>query len=299
MRIRAICDLSQLCDSELFTVVAEGLRLIIGNARRLNESANVLAEAQRYHGARVLRALSGEEAAKFLILVDALRCPRTGESFTRQLARFNDHLAKGLYARAYEMRPATLEQLQEYLDSYREQYYLDGPNNVDWIFRNEILQRREELLYVDYVTTDEGSFWRDPGTHDDILLRGTDPQSWRTAAALCEVGIVTAGALEAVAEIWRPVPMERNMRSVDLRSLNYRTLELLDSRGLLQSDAERAVHAVVNGWQFPLYDMDLTTVRIALESLRERQRTWTQLVTEPTQRTEPTPKGGSAHSKRS
>ncbi len=64
------------------------------------------------------------------------------------------------------------------------------------------------------------------------------------------------------------------MRWADLRILNYRTLELLESRGLLQSDAERSVPTVVNCWQFPLYGFDLTMIPIKLEFLRERQRSW-------------------------
>ena len=146
MRPRATKDLAQLTDSAFLAEVAEGLGLIIANARRLYASATVLAEAKRFHGARVLQALSEEEASKHLILLDAVRCPRQpSDRFASQLGRFNDHLAKGLYARACLLRPGTLGQLQEYLDHYRVDFYLDGPNDVDWIFRNEVIHHREEV----------------------------------------------------------------------------------------------------------------------------------------------------------
>ena len=94
-------DLAQLTDSALLAEVAEGLGLVIENAGRLYASATVLADAKRFHGARVLQALSEEEASKDLILLDAVRCPRQpSDRFAAQLGRFNDHLAKGLYARA-------------------------------------------------------------------------------------------------------------------------------------------------------------------------------------------------------
>lgn len=96
MRARAIKDLSQLSDTAFFLEAAEGLEHIISNARRLYDSAVVLAEAKHGHGYRVLMSLSEEEASKFLILVDAMRCPRQpADRFSNQLARFNDHLAKG------------------------------------------------------------------------------------------------------------------------------------------------------------------------------------------------------------
>ena len=49
MRARAVRDLSQLSDSALFAEVAEGLGLIMNNARRLYASATVLAEAKHFH----------------------------------------------------------------------------------------------------------------------------------------------------------------------------------------------------------------------------------------------------------
>lgn len=278
MRARAIKDLSQLSDSAFFAEAAEGLGLIIANARRLYASATVLAEAKRFHGARVLQALSEEEASKHLILMDAVRCPRQpGERFAAQLARFNDHLAKGLYARACLMRPATLGQLQEYLDHHRDDFYLDGPNDVDWVFRNEIIQHREAVLYVDYAAHDDGHTWCHPGIYDDLafgLFTHTEPWALQIAGLLHDVGISTADALAAVAEFWRPVAMIPEMQWTQLRQLNYGTLERLDSRNLLQERGDSDYQKLVDRWQFPLYALDLSLLRVDIESLRERQRLW-------------------------
>jgi AbiV family abortive infection protein len=277
MRRRANGDLSQLTDSAFIAEVAVGLGLIIQNARRLHASADVLAQAGRNHGARILHALSEEEATKFLILLDAVRCPRLPpDRLARQLARFNHHFPKGLYARACWIRPGTRGQLQEDLDHYRDKYYLDGPNDTDWIFSNDIDRRRQEALYVDYTASDEGHTWADPGWYDNVgLLSGFEPESLQIAGALYDVGISNSEAVAVVAEVWRSIAMSREMHWGELRQLNHRTLERLESKGLLQDRASTEYQRIVDDWPFPLYDLDLNMKEVDIELLRDRQRSWT------------------------
>ena len=170
MRVRAIKDLMRLGEPAFFAAIAEGLELIVQNVSRLYDGAITLAKASQPHAAHVLTTLAEEEAAKVLILLDAVRCPQSpADRLSHQLARFNDHLAKGLYARVCGMRPATLAQLQECIDNDREEFYLDGPNDVDWIFRNQVTQDREGIFYVDYVAHDDGHRWSDPAVFEEIL----------------------------------------------------------------------------------------------------------------------------------
>lgn len=279
MRARAIRDLSQLSDADLFVSVAEGLSLIVTNARRLYNDAKNLADLKRFHGSMVLCTIAEEEASKFLILIDAIRCPRDpAHRFSSQLARFNDHLAKGLYCRAYCMRPSTLGQLQEHLDNEREEFYLDGPNNVDWIFRNDVIQRREELLYVDYIDTGDNHCWTEPsGVGNEVfgsLYTGIEPRSLQMVNALFESGISNATALSTVAEVWRSVAMRRDLSWMELRTLNRQTLENLEQRGLLCSQPEKIYAEVINAWQFPLYDLDLRLIPVDKNVLRQRQENW-------------------------
>lgn len=274
MRVRAIKDMSQLSDSAFFAEAAEGLGLVLANARRLYDSAIMLAEAKHHHGARVLEALSEEEASKYLILMDSVRCPRQPSGrFAYQLARFNDHLAKGLCARAYWMRPATLGQLQEYLDHYREEFHLDGPNDMDWVFRNEINRRREEVLYVDYVGHEDGHTWFHPGVYADYGgSTHTEPMALQIAGLLHDVGMSTSGALATVADLWRSVEMLPEMSYLQLRKLNIDTLERLNSSSLLQECNDSDCQKLIDRWQFPLYSLDLSLIRVDIEALREKQR---------------------------
>ena len=243
MRVRAIKDLSQLSRPDFFRTVGLGLDKIIQNASRLFNSARGLGNRGEYQAFTVIRNLAEEEASKFLILLDAVRCPRNPpERFCNQLGRFNDHLSKGLYSCAYKARPPTPAKLQEYLDNFREQYYLDGPNEVEWIFRNEILQEREQALYVDYISTDDGHAWLDPA--DDFrvepveILFQIEPPCLKIARALFDVGISETDALTAVAEIWSSVSLRPDMPWLELRSMNHQTLEKLKTKRLLRGQSE-------------------------------------------------------------
>lgn len=64
------------------------------------------------------------------------------------------------------------------------------------------------------------------------------------------------------------------MQWTQLRQLNYGTLERLDSRDLLQERGDSDYQKLVDRWQFPLYALDLSLLRVDIESLRERQRLW-------------------------
>ena len=86
------------------------------------------------------------------------------------------------------MSPGSLEQLQEYIDHSRHEYYLDGPNDVDWIFRNEVIQGREGTLYVDYVANEDQHSWADPAQFEELFLSSPEPWSVQTARYLHDVG---------------------------------------------------------------------------------------------------------------
>ena len=155
MKHRAIKDLNQLNDDKLIQEISIGLEKIYENCIELWTSAKVLAKQDKYQSFKVLEALSCEEGAKYLILLDALRCPKNEkELFTRQLVKFNEHLAKGIYSALCAMRPDKYISLCNYIKSYLKQFYLDGPEGIEWIFRNPIIAGREECIYVDYVDYD-------------------------------------------------------------------------------------------------------------------------------------------------
>ncbi len=134
MREKAIADLDQLPDDRFFEEVSNGLQHLAENVTSIESDAHRLTDQRRPRGARILRAVAEEEAAKYLILLDAARCPGGGKRLlAAHLCCFNQHLAKGLYTKCAYLQSATFGELRKYIDQERQQYYLDGPNDIDWI----------------------------------------------------------------------------------------------------------------------------------------------------------------------
>ena len=279
MRIRAIKDLSQLPDAELFEEIATGAELCAANARQIQLDSLKLDELNRTAGAKILRLAAEEEAAKVLILIDAVRCPRNEmpNDFARHLQYFNDHLAKGIYARYMCRRPHIFSDVREWVDRERKEYYLDGPNDVDWIFYNEILRSREEAIYVDYVENDGTHQWHDPRRLDD--LGAILPIAWNPSlsivSALFAAGLLTAGALRVIASTWRKQEIEDTFTAFAMFDLNNQTLKNLHNANLLATREPRILDEIANGWLFPLYGLDLRKDSVNKDGLREVQQSWT------------------------
>jgi AbiV family abortive infection protein len=275
MEVRATRDLAQRSDGDLFTEVSVGMRLVAANVRRLYGAVHPLVNEGRLQPARVLAKIAEEEAAKFLILLDVIRCPKQpGERFSVQLQRFGDHLAKGLYAKSCGYRPVTLADLQGYINLDREQYYLDGPNGVDWIFRNEIIDSRESTFYVDFVRSDDGHHWTDPAQFEDLAATAPEPQAIRLVRCWDDVGVVAPDALATLADLWRGNPVDEQTDVRKIRALNSETLGRLNDRGLLREQAQDVYQWIHSEWQFPMYGLDLSMIRNDVAGLRERQRNW-------------------------
>lgn len=280
MRPRAIKDLSQLNDPEFFTEASEGLRLCVENALRLWRDARKLCVSRRPQGFEILRLFVEEEAAKFHILLDAVRCPRQpADRFSRQLGYFNQHLAKGLYAEYYNFAsPSDLAEIQRYMERERQALYLDGENDVDWVFRNDILRKREESIYVDYVgyadSFRDEHHWHAPNSKlMGLWLLSNRPRVLDVALAIHGAGMTTERALARIAELWRACAVD-DIKWPDLRQLNVRTLETLEEAKLLRVRSDSAYRRVANEWLFPLYPLDLGEIKVDPEELREAQRNW-------------------------
>lgn len=274
MKARRAKDLLQLSDGDFFETVSEGLSLVLENATRLQEASQSLVDAEHAQGSQILNMLAQEEAAKFLILMDAVRCPRTFPERGRQLGYFHDHLARGIYATLASARPVDLAELECYADLLRATLYLDGPNDVDWIFRNRLQAEREEVMYVDYVETSDGHEWLSP-RNDDIMLYFTgEPQALRISRALHKTGMTSPKGLAVVAKIWRQVEVSLDLQWDEVAARNKDVLRELEQDGLLNPESGDVFQAVVFDWPLPLYTLDLRAKDVARKELEERQANW-------------------------
>ena len=48
---------------------------------------------------------------------------------------------------------------------------MDGLLGVEWIFRNELIDKREREIYVDYIEMDNKDIWTSPKDYEDIDLK--------------------------------------------------------------------------------------------------------------------------------
>ena len=149
---RAIFHLEQLPDEALFKTLSEGMSHIVDNAVSFDETASRLYGNEELRASAIMRGFAEEEAAKVLILVDYVRCPEASKKGTSVLKRYYSHVAKRIHAMA--CRYPGIESFADLSDMVQWEcrpWHLDGPNSVDWIMPNSILQEREGDLYVDYV----------------------------------------------------------------------------------------------------------------------------------------------------
>jgi AbiV family abortive infection protein len=260
-----------LQDIDLFKEISHGMGLCLENAVALFSDANILAETGRSRSAEILTALAEEEAAKVAILMDAVRAPRN--LLGGQLGRFNSHVAKGLYAKAYEWRTWTVGELLGYLNHERQELYLDGPNGVDWIFPNDVKNRREQRLYVDYTVTDDGHHWTSPSVFEDPQFdRVFEPRVLEWARAMNRTGMFTAHALDLIAGMWRPV-IASEMSGGDRSTINVLTLECVARENKASPDPE-LTSFLSTRWQFPMHSFDLGLIDVRADDLRKKRDEW-------------------------
>jgi AbiV family abortive infection protein len=280
MTPRAIADLGQLDDDHLFAEVATGMELCLKNALQLWQDAQHLCTNRRSQGFQIIKLLVEEEAAKVHILMDAARCPRLpNDRFLRQLKYFISHLARGLYAEYYQWASMDLTEAVRYLDRERQALYLDGPEDVDWIFRNAIEQRREEAIYVDYIAIRD--HWHDEHQwhcpNPELLgmyLQNFMPPILQAANVLHQCGLTTPDAVRIVADVWRNAPPPETQTWRQIREVNLETLTRLDAQGLLPDVSEEIQGNLIRDWRAPLYPLDLRRIDVKRADLQEAQEQW-------------------------
>jgi len=274
MKTRAIKDLCMRKDIELFEECEQGLALCSSNAEQLHAGWQALSSAGHRQAAEVLRLAAEEEAAKTTILLDAIRCPRSNkDGFSRQLGYFNDHLAKGIYAEYFWTKPDTFGRVRRWVNLERKELYLDGPNDVDWVFPNNLLWRRENAVYVDYVESEGDHSWWAPRQVESLLE--VPSRILELMVALKTAGCFSKHALSLIAQVWRSQQIDDDFEWDTMRKLNMEVLALMERDSAIVVLTPQSLHLIVEDWLFPLYPLDLRKERVKEEDLRAIQQKWT------------------------
>jgi len=278
MKEKNIKKLCQMRIDERLKAISEGLDLLIENVFSINESLKKLQKVETVRGYKILRQISEEEAAKFLILIDYIRCPsKQSEWQSRQLKYFYSHFARCLYAEYCITRPASWKEVCDWVERNRQSRYLDGPLGVEWIFRNEFIDKREREIYVDYIEMDNKDIWISPKKYKVIDFKPWELKSdiIYLIILMWKCGFTKYEALKEIRDEWVKFNLNSNTRWGEIGAKNLNTIEKLYTKGIVPEEIDKNdINEIVDRWYFPLYSLDLQEKEVKEEELKEIQKRW-------------------------
>ncbi len=276
MEPRSFKRIASLPLAERIPFISDGLILLAENVGGLlREAKSCWPEAPR--ASAIAGSVAAEEAAKAIMLVDYLR-PQEGVDNARlsdHLGSVVDHVARGAYVESYEGRPLDFAEMRRYVDLTRMPYYLDGPTGYDWIFRNSIEARREELFYVDAVHSGAGLEWLGPGATVELIksvpsFARHDPDVRRICTLLLDLhsaGLLQPEPLKILRALWAGVELDDSTGWRVYDALNREFVERSHAKGLVTD--ERYLDRIVDWLLFPLCSVHL---RAFTTDARKRHR---------------------------
>ena len=265
--------LCQMRQSERLAFIAEGLPAVLASARGFWRAVRQLDGQVRE--AVVLSRHAEEEAAKVLILMDIVRCPRRlVSSRTGSMVKwFYSHLARLIYAEASGWKPMDVAQLREYVDMNRKSHHLDGAVG-EYIMPNSTIFRREGLLYADIEGyEDEGASWSNPSDLiHPLSFSGRTPTALRLAESMSRLGMFTRRGVELTAQVWGKLEFKEQESFREAQALTRTLLKGLIAEELPAKEAEdKDVQLLYEVWQLPMYNVDFGLIAVPLEDLHNEQ----------------------------
>jgi len=264
--------LCQKRPNERLILVSDGLPVILASAQGFWGASCYLRDMPRE--AEVLRGFAEEEAAKILILMDAIRCPPKliASKISKIVSWFYSHLARLIYAESVSWEPMDVAQLRKYVDNERKAHYVDGYCG-EYIMPNSKVYQRESTLYADIEAYDDGELgWNLPRGDDANLFPSFDPPALALVEAMSALGIFTHQGLRATADIWGKVEFKDIENYEDAEALTNELLQRLVAEGLTTETAVRQ-HAsrLYSHWPLPMYGFEFSLVDVPLDDLKAEQ----------------------------
>ncbi len=220
-----------------------------------------------------MRNVGWEEAGKFLVLIDLLRAPNADQKLIGdQAARAANHLAKLLYAQMADYSIGDRRELLSALATHRQAFHLDGPNDFDWIFPNELISDRERALYVDLVEADGVLIWLSPFDYD--WARAV-PKPMTLVRDIAASGLISPAGFESLRTSWATFDHEAPTGYGEWTERSRAAFTTLAETVGFDATRWRAAERVISEWPMPLVYLDLheEPITIAqLEEERERQK---------------------------
>lgn len=270
--LRQAQGLCQMAQDERLAFLAEGLPIILSSAQSLWRGSRKL-HKEMPREAGILEGFAEEEAAKALILMDAVRCPShlIAQKMGTLIKWSYNHLARLIYAQAAGWRPSDVAQLQEYVDSMRTSHFLEGYAG-EYILPNWNLYKRESNLYVDIEAYESGRLgWNNPlegtCTFDTVVT----PISLLLVEAMSVLGIFTSAGLKATSDIWGQVEFVDKKGWQETQQLTRDLINRLILEDLPSKKPDQHFRALFSFWQLPMYNIDFSMIPVSLEELEAEQ----------------------------
>ena len=185
-------------------------------------------------------------------------------------------MSKGIYIEYYGWKPGTFNDVMNSIQHLRNQYYLDGPSNYDWVFYNEILFNRESQMYVDFIHIDEGYEWISPLNYIDAYfsLSFKKVHILKVSKALYSIGFTKKESLKMINETWKNELMNPTYHWQQLKEKNIETLTKIINTNLIDNISNDTISTIIEDWLFPLYSIETEMVKVNVTDLREIQNNW-------------------------
>lgn len=273
MKARALTEILSMPKADRWPVLAEGLALLSEHVRVLRDDTESLIAAGRARSAAIIDAVAAGEAAKVLIILDLARLGWRDQAAAKLLIdEFSQHVPRGIYVEVAEARIATLPELREFVAGLRVSDYLDGPNEVDWVFRNRIEARREETFYVDFVVDDDGQRWVTPQTGTENVPIWAPSRVTDLVGAQSRLGLFSAEALVMISEVWEAIRLNDQTTWSEVAGLNREVLGRAWDREWSNTETAKADWGtVIEQWPLPMYGVDLRRQQVPPAELAEQR----------------------------
>lgn len=270
--LRQAKRLCQMPHEKRLAFIAEGLPIILQSARGFWSAAKTLKDHPRE--AAVLEGFALEEAAKILILMDMVRCPRKQlpARIGAMVGWFYDHLARIIYAEATNrIRATDVDYLRGTIEHMRKAYYLEG-NIGEYILPNWELYIRESRLYADIEAYGDGDpGWSAPHVHER-MFKDFVPTMIKLIEAMASLGLFTLDALTILSDVWDQLAFEDKQDHQEATRLVWETLERAQAAKLIpENAAQDDANLLAWYWQLPMYALDLSRITVSLEELEAEQ----------------------------
>ncbi len=256
-------------------VLAEGLQALAEHVAVLNADTALLRESGRHRSAKIIELLADEQAATAMTLFDLVRTGKLPNAVYR-------HLTRAVYVAAYDAALADLSEAQRFADIYRDQRYLDGPNDVDWIMYNELEHHRESSMYVDLVSDSEDAsklVWESPRHSvyaEPTSLPHRTSHVVSVLLALDAVGLTSLAGVEATKATWtnwrKASSLDDPLREIrwsEARKINSEIVAAFPDAAIAPIEQRREV---VKHWLFPLTTLDFTMRKVTASDLVEKRK---------------------------